>query len=309
MKIYTNSINCAEKLLPDDNYIWQTHRNNQDIDINGISNELFGDIDLKTSELSSNLIFKNIFIVDIASRSQYDILIEAAQKNIMIPHGTICLACCGENFHGFRGRHWDAPEGNVYLSAYFTPSAKIDNTGFAFTVLAAVSVIETLEKIPGLLGRAGIKWVNDILINDSKVSGFLTHTFSENNILTGAILGIGLNVESAPRIEPTPFVPKAACLNDFTKKRPVSRSEALMILLESLEKNYIDLIANGSQNLIGRYKEKSIIIGRKVVIYADKPNDELEEIAKGRILQIGDNLELYLDTQNEPITRGRLALI
>jgi biotin-(acetyl-CoA carboxylase) ligase len=93
------------------------------------------------------------------------------------------------------------------------------------------------------------------------------------------------------------------------KERIATRSEVLMILLKSLENNYKDLVNNGSQNLIRRYKDKSIIVGRKVVIFADKPNDELEEIAKGTIIRIGDNLELYLDTQKEPVTRGRLAFI
>ena len=274
-----------------------------------IISAILGASSVHTTEIESDSMFKTVIVADKASRSQYDLLIEASQNNITIPHGTVCLACTGENFHGFRNRHWEAPVGNIYLSVYFTPNIKIENTGFAFTVLAAVSVIDTLETIGRLTGRAGIKWVNDILIDDSKVSGFLTHTYSENDIMTGAVIGIGLNVESAPSIEPTPFVPKAACLNDYIASIPISRKEALTKLLESIESNYNVLINNGSQKLINLYREKSIVIGRQAIIYADNPNAKSEIIAKGTIKRIGDNLELYLDSQKEPITRGRLAFI
>ena len=38
------------------------------------------------------------------------------------------------------------------------------------------AVVDALDAVPGLEGRARIKWVNDILIGDAKVAGILAYT-------------------------------------------------------------------------------------------------------------------------------------
>ena len=79
--------------------------------------------------------------------------------------------------------------------------------------------MDTIDTIPELSGKAGIKWVNDVLIDGAKVSGVLAYTQQEGDNVTAATLGIGLNLKTTPRIDPSPFVPRAASLTDFCPNR------------------------------------------------------------------------------------------
>jgi BirA family biotin operon repressor/biotin-[acetyl-CoA-carboxylase] ligase len=257
------------------------------------------------SEVNSD-IFGNIFLIDYAEHSQYDLLIRIA-KETNIDENIICIAGSGKKFHGFRNRHWESLPGNIHLSALFKPNTYIKNYGLGFLILSAVSVIMTIDDIPYLKDKAKIKWVNDILINNSKVCGVLAHTFAQGDIVTDAILGIGLNVEQTPKIEPTLFVPQSACLNEFLTDK-TNESEVFRNLLKHLSNNYNTLISGGYDELLKTYIEKSAIINKTVSIWSDARDGTNELLRKGKVLKIGENLELYLDDSPNPVFDGRLAL-
>ena len=175
-------------------------------------------------------------------------------------------------------------------------------------VLAAVSVIDAIDGIPGLSGRATIKWVNDILIDEAKVCGVLAHTMAESEIVTNAIIGIGLNVEISPDPEPTIFVPKAASLNDFAPGSEFyTRGKLFGMLTRSIYKNYLALEKGNYTELVDKYRRRSNIMGRYIEIYEDSDKGTGNMMAEGRISSIGENLELYVEGHQTPIKRGRLA--
>ena len=307
MIIYTDNIDCAERFLAGKNIAWKRSSIREDIGIAPLTDRIFGKRDLFTSTMAYQETWSHLLIARSASESQYDILVNLGRKNIPLPHGIICLAGEGHKFHGFKGRHWDSPEGNIYLSAHFTPKMPVENYGVGFTILAAVSVIAAIDEIVGLSYRASIKWVNDILIDGAKVCGVLAHTIAENDNVTNAIIGIGLNVETTPHPEPTIFVPKVASLNDFSPNPDLyTRGILFESLTKSIHKNYSALIKGGYRGLLNRYRERSSVIGRDVAIYDDSDNDIPTKITEGRVASIGDNLELILEGREKAIKRGRL---
>ncbi len=249
------------------------------------------------------------FVVKRAPSSHFDHLIELSQKNIKLPDGTLCLAGSGRGFHGQRQRSWSALEGNIHLAVYLSPHRVIKKFHAGFPILAAVSLIDTLDAFEALKGQAKIKWVNDILINGAKVAGFLVHTQSiENKVLT-AILGIGLNVEKTPRIKTDPFVPKVASLRSYVPEdSALSQEKVLFQLLYCLDKNY-DLLLNDQYDaLLHSYRERSLVFGHPVKVVSDTPSQKSEEIASGTVVRIGDNLELIIKGHPKPVTSGRLIL-
>ncbi|UCE39850.1 MAG: biotin--[acetyl-CoA-carboxylase] ligase [Candidatus Aminicenantes bacterium] len=249
------------------------------------------------------------FIVKKAPSSHFDHLIQLSQRNIELPDGIICQAGSGHKFHGQRGRPWAAPEGNIHLSVYLAPKQKIKGYHIGFPVLAAVSLIETLNAMEGLEGRAKIKWVNDVLIDGAKVAGFLVHTLSSEDTVIAAILGIGLNVEKAPRVKPDPFFPKVASLRKFVQDSSISnRKKVLMRLLACLDNNYNHLLEGKYQKLLDSYRKCSLVIGQSVKILSDTPGKGQKEIASGIVRDIGENLELFLEGEKKPVTKGRLIL-
>ena len=250
------------------------------------------------------------FTVHKAPCSHYDLLIDLCRKDVELPDRILCLAGSGEQFHGQRDRSWTAVEGNIHLTVFLAPKQPIPQFGTGFSILSAVSLVETIDRIPGLEGRAGIKWVNDILIDGAKVAGFLAFTQSRENTVEEVVLGIGLNVETVPQVAGDSFVPMAAALSNFISS-PAECRQALVLqyLLERLEKNYGRLLKGEYLELLEIYKKRSLIIGRKVVVMSDPVHGKEKEIARGRVKGIGQNLELFLENKNEPVTNGRLIII
>ncbi|UCC79875.1 MAG: biotin--[acetyl-CoA-carboxylase] ligase [Candidatus Zixiibacteriota bacterium] len=308
MIIYTDDTDCAERFLVDKDIPREKSSVNEDSPVSPLIKRIFKTGNLYTFSEAQDQTWSHLLIAKSAPESQYDILVDMARKNIPLPSGIICLAGEGRKFHGFRGRYWDSPEGNIYLSAHFAPNLPIRNYGAGFMILAAVSVVDAIDEVPGLSGRAGVKWVNDILIDDAKVCGVLAHTIAENHVVTNAIIGIGLNVETRPRTEPTVFVPRAASLAEFVSGQDFYTRRLLFSLLKkTIHQNYQTLINGGFRNLLDRYCRRSNIIGRDVIIYDDTENDIPAKTGEGRVISIGENLELFIEGLEKPVKRGRLA--
>lgn len=309
MIIVTDDTQHAQNFYPDARN-WREYRHdNSDGNIGLLINRIFTGDQLYICDCQNDSGWSYLFVAKYSGRSQYDIVNELYNKNIALPHGILCIAGEGRNFHGFRNRPWAAPAGNIYLTASFAPSVKIDNFGVGFLTLAAVSVAETIDRIPGLKGRAGIKWVNDILIDGAKVCGVLAHTQQEGEAVTSAVLGIGLNVLTSPDIKETPFVPSTAALADFiVAKNDNILTSTFISLINIISTNYLSLLQSGYRNLLDKYRKHSMIIGRDVDICEDLESSEIRVLRSGKITSIGESLELYLVGESKPVSRGRLII-
>lgn len=250
------------------------------------------------------------FLVSEAPSSQFDILVELIQTHPEMPGGIICLAGSGQGFHGQRNRHWVAMKGNIHLTVYLAPQRKIERFDIGFPILAAVSIVETLDSIEGLNGKASIKWVNDVLFDGSKVAGFLVHTASMEETVTSVVLGIGLNVEKTPELPPDLHVPKVTSLREFAEERALlNQKEILSVLFGRLSTNYKLLLEGQWKQLLQLYRKRSMVVGRNVRIMTDPEDGRQEELGSGKVFSIGENLELWLDGEENPIKKGRLILI
>lgn len=308
MKIITENIEHAGQLIfaPDH---WKAYIPGNDDMIGPLIRDIFEDRALYSVNIAGDFEWSNILIIESSRRSHYDIVNGLSSRNIPLPHGVICLAGEGSRFHGFRDRNWAAPAGNIYLTLYLAPDQRIDNFGPGFLALAAVSVVDAIDNLPGFDGKAGIKWVNDILIDDCKVCGVLAHTQQEGESVISAVLGIGLNVLSTPEIDPTPYVPCAASLKDFLHTgEKLELTYVFEKLSQALRYNYRRLLATGHEYLVDKYRRRSMIINRQVEISLDLPGNDKQLLHKGIVEKIGGNLELYLKGVDKPIDKGRLIL-
>jgi biotin-[acetyl-CoA-carboxylase] ligase BirA-like protein len=280
---------------------WLRHDRCLRPELQSLIGQIFGEAPLRETEVESPSLWEHLFLVESAPRSQFDLLVELGREGRLPPRGLVCVAGEGRGFHGMRNRPWVAPAGNLYLSAHLAPGRSVDHAGVAFTVLAAVSVLDAVDGLPGLTERAGIKWVNDILIEGAKVCGVIAHSQMEGDRVGRVFLGIGLNVETAPEVEPTPQVPQVACLAGFA---PCRRCDLLGPLLEALARNYEELLEEGYGGLLDRYRRRSLALGREVAV----SSEEGGITARDRVTAIGPNLELHLEGRDRPVHRGRLIL-
>jgi BirA family biotin operon repressor/biotin-[acetyl-CoA-carboxylase] ligase len=251
----------------------------------------------------------DLLVTEFSPHSQYDKLIELARDPPGLPDRVACLAGSGRDFHGFKGRSWAAVPGNLHLAVHLAPNRPIEGFEVAFTALAALSVVEAIDELDGLSSRPMIKWVNDILMGDAKVAGILAYTQSRDTTVSSAVLGFGLNVESTPLVEPTLFVPAVASLRDFLPEgAPDAQARVLQALLLALDRNYDTLLAEGATSLVERYRERSKVVGEEVTICTETSDKTLRLVDRGRVMGLGDRLELILDGRAAPITGGRLIM-
>ncbi|MCB1025238.1 MAG: biotin--[acetyl-CoA-carboxylase] ligase, partial [Acidobacteria bacterium] len=95
---------------------------------------------------------------------------------------------------GRHGRTWDSPKNSgLYFSIILRPKLEMKFLPL-ITLATSVAVFDLLENLYRL--RPDIKWSNDVLVNERKISGILAET-TETDKGLAVIVGIGINLNSA----------------------------------------------------------------------------------------------------------------
>lgn len=93
---------------------------------------------------------------------------------------------------------WQAPEGNLNLSVLLRPQRLASEAGM-FALLAGIAVAEAVEALTQLV--VTLKWPNDVLLEQAKLAGILIDAVPTGPRLDWLVIGIGMNLREAPRIE------------------------------------------------------------------------------------------------------------
>jgi BirA family transcriptional regulator, biotin operon repressor / biotin---[acetyl-CoA-carboxylase] ligase len=143
--------------------------------------------------------------------------------------GLVIFAESQTGGRGTRGRRWVSTAGvGLWLSILLRTQVTADQWPL-LVQMAAVACAEAVEKWVKQTVR--IKPPNDLILGAGKVAGFLLET---SNTWDFQVLGIGLNVRSAPVIEGYP----TAAVEQFTSG-PVSRAALAADLLNHFEDWYL----------------------------------------------------------------------
>lgn len=307
MLVYSDNLNLAYKFLGRNINLLKGKTDLPD-EVKLLHNTLFLEETSYKFKFDDIEYWNYLFLVKNAVKSHFDLLVEMNSQSLHLPDGIICLAEKGSNFHGFRKRNWDAQEGNLHISVLFKPKNLFANFHAGVLIASAVSIIETIDSFPGMTGLASTKWVNDILINNCKVAGIITQTSSMGEKISGAMIGIGLNVETKPIIEKDRFTSDVACLKDFTDSPQCNIEFVLGELLRNLSKNIEMLNEKDYLKLYEKYCSRSAVIGKIADLYSDPLKGNSEKIYSGKIIGIKENLELIFDNDQTTFRNGRLSL-
>ncbi|HEX2549829.1 MAG TPA: biotin--[acetyl-CoA-carboxylase] ligase, partial [Gammaproteobacteria bacterium] len=112
-------------------------------------------------------------------------------KNTKVP--LICLSEHQSKGKGRLNREWHSPYGqNIYFSCLY-PFQKDVSELAGLSLLVSLSVVHTLKKM-GISDFLTVKWSNDVMYNQKKLSGNLIEVFAETHDVCEVIIGIGINV-------------------------------------------------------------------------------------------------------------------
>ena len=255
--------------------------------------------------------WQQIMVLASSPISQVDGLREMLQSGKSPPSPFACLAFTGDGFHGNRGRSWKALEGNLHLTALFSPNRPAQELGIGLSILPSLAVVDALNNFEGLSKTAQIKWVNDVLLAGKKVSGVITSTLTKGENVEHAIFGIGVNIASTPSLTPGKFVQVPTCLRESSPDKIITQQVFLPVLLECLIKRHTQLLNQGPDPLLSDYINQSGIIGRNVEIWEEPSiiTSDPVMIGRGNVENILPDLSIKLKNQSKPIYRGRLILV
>lgn len=241
---------------------------------------------VRSIEVHDELSSTNDYVMAKASRGEADGLLVVAERQV--------------GGKGRFGRSFHSPEGGVYFSLLVRPDKSYKGNSF-LTVMAAVSVVEALKEVYGV--SAGIKWVNDIFIDGKKCSGILTEASIdfESGSVAYAVIGIGINLKEQAGGFPEE-IKDIACAVDVEAIDGKNRIVAAVInnLLD-----YINLFEYDKTAIIDKYRSRSIMTGKRVIIKRESGDRE------ALCLGINDECQLivrYPSGKEETIYCGEVSL-
>ena len=133
-------------------------------------------------------------------------------------------------------------------------------------VHAGVAIAKTLHDKFGI--NAGIKWPNDILIGDKKISGILTEAVTnyETNELEAVLVGIGIDANIKEEDIPDDLKEVATTIKKEIDKR-INRADILRTFLGVFEELYKEFNKGNFKYIIAEWRRLSSTTGNRVKVY------------------------------------------
>lgn len=232
-------------------------------------------------------------------RSTNDCLREKALKNL--PQGYTVIAGSQTNGKGRTGRSFYSPEDTgIYMSILLRPENCSPGQAVKFTTMAAVAACQAIEKVSDRAPR--IKWVNDIYIEDKKVSGILTEgaVSLEKGSLEYVILGIGMNVYPPREGFPEELARTAGTV--FMDRKSDGKNRLAGEFLNCFMRFYIGKENTGYAR---QYRKRSLVLGKKIQVLTSTGARE------ARALDIDEDCRLLVEYDNgtrEKLTAGEISI-
>jgi BirA family transcriptional regulator, biotin operon repressor / biotin---[acetyl-CoA-carboxylase] ligase len=164
---------------------------------------------------------------------------------------------------GRRGNRWLAPPHSSVLGSVLLWMADPPAHGALLTRAAAVAVAEAVESCSDL--KVGIKWPNDLVIEDRKIGGILVEARPVAGHAGPLVVGIGLNCTQGPEAFPPEIRPQVAGLSMFGD--PVDRTLLARALLTRLD----DLVGQssdpaGQEGIRRKVMDRCRTLGRRLTL-------------------------------------------
>ncbi len=177
------------------------------------------------------------------------------------PHLSLVVAGRQRQGRGRLRRTWSSNPGGLYFTLILRPNLP-PALSFKANFAASLALAKILREFYSI--EAMVKWPNDILAGDKKLSGMLSEMETEADLVKYINIGIGINANTLPRGEGIDAVSMKSLL-----KRDVSRVELLGRFLEHFETTIANIEAD---DVVTRWKEYTGTLNRavKIVTFADE---------------------------------------
>lgn len=183
------------------------------------------------------------------------------------------------------------------MSILLRPDGFTEEQLLKITTMAAVAVSDSIEKVSGK--KAGIKWVNDILIDGKKVCGILSEAaYRADGSLDCVIVGIGINAYPLAGGFPEGIADSACSVFDY-------QSPGLKNQLASEVLNLFMHYYKSGEDFTGEYRKNCVVPGNEISVI--RPDKSVKAYALG----LDDDLGLivrYEDGTEDVLRSGEISI-
>ena len=193
---------------------------------------------------------------------------------------TVIYTDCQTAGRGRFTRKWvDLGCRNLYMTIILHPGDKFTETYSNLTQYLSLKTCKTLEEY-GI--KPQIRWPNDNLVKNKKISGILSEAVFKGNILKGIVLGIGVNLNA--KIEDIKAIPdRIATSLNLETKNDINRDEFMQKLLDNFFNDYDKFLSDGFPSIKAEYIKYLNGLGTEITI------QHLKEKLHGRFESVNDD--------------------
>ncbi len=193
--------------------------------------------------------------------STMDIARDLARKNCS--DLTVVIAGRQTKGRGRLKRRWLSDDGGLYFTMVLRPVIPVQ-LSFRVNFLASLTLARVIREM--LQIDAMVKWPNDILVDDRKISGMLSELEAEADRVFFINIGMGINVNN----DPSGAEPGASSLKKIIG-REVSRKD---LLARFLAEFYDCMKKADFEDVISEWKKYTVTLGRHVRIVTQREESE-----------------------------------
>ncbi|KAA8786326.1 biotin--[acetyl-CoA-carboxylase] ligase [Paenibacillus amylolyticus] len=174
------------------------------------------------------------------------------------------------------GRKWFSPPGKgIWMSVLLRPELPLNHTP-QLTLMTGVAVCRAIRAFTG--AEAGIKWPNDLLINDRKICGILLESAVEDHEVRYCIAGIGVDVNFDLQDYPKDLQQIATSIQIETGQA-IDRTGLAAAILTEMEHLYFLYQKEGFGVISTLWEALSVSLNRQVTV--TNPQGVIEGTAVG----------------------------
>lgn len=185
------------------------------------------------------------------------------------PAGMLVMARQQTHGRGRLGRSWlSPPDAGLFMSLILRPDRPPSELQL-LTLSCGVAVAEAIEAASGV--KAGLKWVNDIVVDGRKLGGILAEMPDRRQGATPSqpvIIGLGINIDYKDVVLPEELEYKIGWINEHAED-PVDPNTLAATIAESLESTADMLFSGDAQRdaqaqILDRWRAKSVTMGARI---------------------------------------------
>lgn len=199
--------------------------------------------------------------------------------------GTVLVSAHQSTGRGRFDRVWEAPPDTAAaISVLVRPQAPLESWGW-LSMVAGMAVTDALRSVAAL--DAGLKWPNDVLVDERKICGILSEVVQTGDG-PAAVVGMGVNIALTADQLPVPTATSVRLAGSDAAATPLVAG-----VLGAFDHWYAQWDAGDS--LAPAYRDRCLTIGLEVDVHV-RPGQVVSGLATG----VDDWARLIVDTPTGP---------